>query len=195
MAEWFRPLVDSVEIDPLYNVIACKKATLPTPDGSPAPKVLLCAHQDEIALMVNHIEDDGAVRFANVGGVDPRILPSLEVEIQGRKGPVYGVIGSRPPPVQTPDEQQKAIKSKNASYSPVKKLNSMGDEIMSRLGFWPPAGEIDLFNSKYANKKGAKYTLIIGDSEIDAGVAQLKNMTDGSYIGFKYFDLFTYKIH
>ena len=33
---------------------------------------------------------------------------------------------------------------------------------------------------KYANKIGAKYTLIIGDSEIDAGVAQLKNMADGS---------------
>ena len=33
---------------------------------------------------------------------------------------------------------------------------------------------------KYANKIGAKYTLIIGDSEIDAGTAQLKNMADGS---------------
>jgi histidyl-tRNA synthetase len=33
---------------------------------------------------------------------------------------------------------------------------------------------------KYANKIGAKYTLILGDSEIDAGVAQLKNMSDGS---------------
>ena len=33
---------------------------------------------------------------------------------------------------------------------------------------------------KYANKIGAKYTLIIGESEIDAGVAQLKNMSDGS---------------
>ena len=32
---------------------------------------------------------------------------------------------------------------------------------------------------KYANKIGAEYTLIIGDSEIDAGVAQLKNMADG----------------
>ena len=32
---------------------------------------------------------------------------------------------------------------------------------------------------KYANKKGAKYTLIIGDSEIDAGKAQLRNMEDG----------------
>ena len=33
---------------------------------------------------------------------------------------------------------------------------------------------------KYANKIGAKYTLIIGDSEIDAGRAQLRNMSDGS---------------
>ena len=33
---------------------------------------------------------------------------------------------------------------------------------------------------KYANKIGAEYTLIIGDSEIDAGKAQLKNMADGT---------------
>ena len=33
---------------------------------------------------------------------------------------------------------------------------------------------------KYANKIGAEYTLIIGDSEIDAGRAQLKNMADGT---------------
>ena len=32
---------------------------------------------------------------------------------------------------------------------------------------------------KYANKKGAKYTLIIGDSEVDAGKAQLRDMESG----------------
>ena len=32
---------------------------------------------------------------------------------------------------------------------------------------------------KYANKIGAKYTLIMGDSEIDAGKAQLRNMENG----------------
>ena len=35
---------------------------------------------------------------------------------------------------------------------------------------------------KYANKIGAEYTLIIGDSEIDAGRAQLKNMSDSSQV-------------
>ena len=32
---------------------------------------------------------------------------------------------------------------------------------------------------KYANKIGAKYTLIIGDGELDSGVAQLRNMETG----------------
>jgi histidyl-tRNA synthetase len=32
---------------------------------------------------------------------------------------------------------------------------------------------------KYANKIGARYTLIIGDSECDAGVAQLRDMQAG----------------
>lgn len=32
---------------------------------------------------------------------------------------------------------------------------------------------------KYANKKGAKYTLIIGENEVDSGIAQLRNMETG----------------
>ena len=32
---------------------------------------------------------------------------------------------------------------------------------------------------KYANKLGAEYTLIVGDSEIEAGRAQLRNMENG----------------
>ena len=35
---------------------------------------------------------------------------------------------------------------------------------------------------KYANKLGAKYTLIIGDTEIDAGKAQLRNMENGEQV-------------
>ena len=102
IAEQFKPFVDAVEIDAMQNVIARV--------GSEGPVVMISAHQDEIGMVVTKIEDNGSVRLHRNGGVDPRILPSLEVEIQGRKGPVYGVIGSRPPHVQTPDEQQKAIK-------------------------------------------------------------------------------------
>ena len=33
---------------------------------------------------------------------------------------------------------------------------------------------------KYADKIGAHYTLILGDSELETGLAQLKNMKDST---------------
>lgn len=101
IAEQFRPLVDSVEIDAMQSVIARV--------GSEGPTVMISAHQDEIGLVVTKIEDNGSVRIFRNGGVDPRILPGLEVEIQGRRGPVYGVIGAKPPHLQTAEEAKKAI--------------------------------------------------------------------------------------
>lgn len=44
------------------------------------------------------------------------------------------------------DKQQAAIESKEADYSPVKKLNSAGAEIMKRNGFFAPGGEVDVLN-------------------------------------------------
>lgn len=87
-AEQFRPLVDEVTMDAMYSVIAHKKGN--------GPKVMLCAHLDEIALMVTHIEDDGSLRVGNVGGVDPRILPASRVWVHGREK-LFGTIGALPP--------------------------------------------------------------------------------------------------
>ena len=49
-------------------------------------------------------------------------------------------------------EQYKAIKSKASDYSPVKKLNSTGHEIMKRNGFFDPGGEVDIFYAKEVSK-------------------------------------------
>lgn len=87
-AELFRPFVDEVTVDSLFSVIAHKKGT--------GPKIMLCAHLDEIALMVTKIEDDGAIRVGSVGGVDPRILPASRVWVHGREK-LFGTIGALPP--------------------------------------------------------------------------------------------------
>ena len=42
-------------------------------------------------------------------------------------------------------------KSKDGKYMPVKMLNTNGDEIMKRNGFWPPAGEVD-YNTSSKDK-------------------------------------------
>ena len=96
-AEQFKPYVDEVTVDSMFNVIAHKKGT--------GPKVMICAHLDEIALMVNHIEDDGCVRFASVGGVDPRILPGSRVWVHGKDGKLFGTIGALPPHLMSAEDR------------------------------------------------------------------------------------------
>ena len=39
--------------------------------------------------MVADILPDGSLRMGQVGGVDPRILPGMEVSVQSASGPVY----------------------------------------------------------------------------------------------------------
>ncbi len=51
------------------------------------------------------------------------------------------------------EKQTAAIESKSADYSPVKKLNSGGTEIMKRNGFFDPGGEVDI-NTSVAAKSG-----------------------------------------
>ena len=49
-------------------------------------------------------------------------------------------------------KQLSAIKSKSPDYSPVKKLNSMGNQIMKRNGFFDPGGEVDVFYPEDVSK-------------------------------------------
>ncbi len=139
LSERFRPLCDSVTIDALYNVIAVKKATLPTPDGSPAPRVMLCAHQDEIALMVSDILPDGTLRMGSVGGVDPRILPASTVTVhatgEGETRKLNGVVGALPPHLMSAEDRTKAYTREELfvdlcmAPEKVKKLVNVGDLI------------------------------------------------------------------
>ena len=48
--------------------------------------------------------------------------------------------------------QLAAIKSKEAAYSPVKKLNSVGKEILKRNGFFDPGGEAGILNPNEVSK-------------------------------------------
>ena len=107
LAKQFEPMVDSIHIDPLFNVIALKKATRKS--DKPAPRVMISAHQDEIALMVSDILPDGCLRMGQVGGVDPRILPASTVTVHaslsGEK--LLGVIGAISPHLLKPSDRNR----------------------------------------------------------------------------------------
>ena len=85
------------EMDALGNLIAYKK---------PGSKLLLSAHMDEVGLICTMIEDSGLLRFATVGGIDPRTIVGKAVEIGDAKIP--GVIGRKPVHLQKGDERESA---------------------------------------------------------------------------------------
>lgn len=141
-AEWlkarFEPLCDEVTIDPLYNVLATKKPTVKPKNGGRAPKILLCAHMDEIALMVVDILKDGSLRMGNVGGVDPRVLPAATVTVHchpdsGKPQKLLGVIGAKAPHLLTDEERKQNYKREDLyidlglPVEKVKKLVHVGD--------------------------------------------------------------------
>lgn len=104
VAELFAPYVDEVSLDALGSVIAVKKSKKEN-----AKRVMLDAHIDEIGLMVTSIDEKGFLKFTSVGGVDERILPAREVVVHGKRD-IAGIIGIKPPHLQSADENKKTLK-------------------------------------------------------------------------------------
>ena len=59
------------------------------------PALIVVGHIDEIGVHVTHIDDDGFLRFANVGGWDPIVLVGQRILLDTRTGPVTGVIARK----------------------------------------------------------------------------------------------------
>jgi putative aminopeptidase FrvX len=103
MIKLMKPYVDEIVVDKLENVIAIKKGK------KSKLKVMLAAHMDEIGLMVKTITKEGFLKFAKMGGIDDRILLAQKMTVHTSKGPLSGVIGSKPPHIQKEQERKKVV--------------------------------------------------------------------------------------
>ena len=102
IADYVRPFADEVRTDALGNLMAVKRC------GKPGAKtVLLDAHMDEIGLIVTAVED-GFLKFATLGGVDPRMLPAREVKVL-TEPPLFGVIDTMPVHVLKDEDMDKSV--------------------------------------------------------------------------------------
>ena len=124
------PLVDELSVDNLGNVITIKKGVR-NPEGK---KAMVGAHMDEIGFIVTHIDDNGFVRFATLGGFDAKTLTAQRVIIHGKED-IVGVMGSKPIHVMSPEERNKVAKISDyfidlgRSKEEVEKIVSIGDPI------------------------------------------------------------------
>jgi tetrahedral aminopeptidase len=109
--EELEKVTDEVKIDKLGNIIGIKKTKKAMSNSLPK-KVMLAAHMDEIGFMISFIDKDGFLRFAPVGGFDPRTLTAQRVVVHGVKD-IGGVIGSKPIHILEEEEKKKATKIKD----------------------------------------------------------------------------------
>ena len=89
--EAWRPITDELSVSRLGSLHGLRRGSAP----EPRPSVLIAAHMDAIGMMVTAVVGD-FLRFTEVGGLDPRVLPGQLVTVHGRKD-LPGVI------VQPPD--------------------------------------------------------------------------------------------
>ncbi len=94
---------DEVRADTHGNSIA-----VVNPQG--VPRLMFAGHVDEIGLQVTHIDDEGYLYFAGIGGWDSQVLVGQRVVIAGAKGPVKGVIGKKAAHLMKKEEFEKVSK-------------------------------------------------------------------------------------
>jgi putative aminopeptidase FrvX len=97
---WATPLAHEVHTDRHGNVIA-----VVNPEGK--PRIMLAGHCDQIALMVQHVDDNGFLYVQPIGGWDMQILLGQNLTVWTKDGPVNGVVSRKAPHLLTAEERKK----------------------------------------------------------------------------------------
>lgn len=94
---------DEIREDSIGNLFVLKKG-----QKRREKPFMVCAHMDEVGIIIKEITSDGYLKFDFVGGVDRRVVIGKRVFV-GEKG-IPGVIGMRAVHLTTREERKKAPK-------------------------------------------------------------------------------------
>jgi putative aminopeptidase FrvX len=101
-----------------------------------SPRLMLCGHADEIAMVVNYISDDGFIYVRKLGGIDPAITKAQRVTIHSAEGPIKGVVGNVAPHLSKTDKDRRLPEIQDlfidigvSSRKEAEKLVRVGDPI------------------------------------------------------------------
>lgn len=129
---------DKIVKDSLGNVYAVVNGE----GQAPRDRIMISSHMDEVGFMITSIDDDGYIKFANLGGIDPKVLYGKQVTLGNENKKNNGVIAA------------KAIHHKRRedrySVTPIKEMYidigaKDGDEVREYVN----VGDFGVFNSDF----------------------------------------------
>ncbi len=144
MMKEMKPHVDEIRVDSIGNLIARK--------GKGSPKIMIAAHMDQLGLIVKSVSKDGFINFETVGGWDERVLPTCKVRINGSKGSVVGVVGSKPPHLQEREEMKLPYKKKELFID----IGASTDKEVEKAGV--SVGDFITRHSEFSGMTGSRVT-------------------------------------
>ena len=101
--EEISPFVENLREDVLGNLIAYLPAYK---QNENTQTLMISAHMDEVGLMVTGIDENGFLRFDEVGGLNEKILPARHLTLFARdEKKISAVIGVKPTHLQGKDER------------------------------------------------------------------------------------------
>src|SRR5438874_187094 len=107
---WAGRYADEVRTDRHGNVIAARYppvAAGPGDRATTAQKIMLAGHCDQIALMVQYVDEHGYLYVQPIGGWDMQILLGQYLTVWTDAGPVTGVVARKATHLLTPEERAK----------------------------------------------------------------------------------------
>lgn len=109
IAEKWRPLVDETSFSRVGSFHGLKRGS----GKEPRPALMIAAHMDAIGLQVSRI-NNGFLHITNIGGIDIRVLPGLEVTVHasGSGEELPGVIALPSMRLLPESEQDKVVAMK-----------------------------------------------------------------------------------
>ena len=97
------PYADAIRTDAMGNLLVHKKG-----EKQRSGDLMLCAHMDEVGLIVTHITEDGYLHFDTIGEIDRRVIIGKRVYIGDNR--VSGVVGIKAYHLVSKEEEQKVPK-------------------------------------------------------------------------------------
>lgn len=123
LQEQYEGLCDEIVYDNLGSIFAVKKC-----GKENAKRVMVCAHLDEVGLMLTDIQDNGLVSFIKLGSIEDQSLYARRVRIQTRTEEIIGVIVADEEAVKNADAKKMKIDLGVSSKEEVEKLGVMAGD-------------------------------------------------------------------